>query len=171
MMSIFLLAVVIAVGALPTFYLWAYIHEFSHLFMVKRLVGATESKISIHMPPMRLEDGSWRWARCQWKPVREAQPLERAAISLAPRIPDTLVVIAFPFFGLFPEWVAVLWFLFMGGGAVDFIVGSIGKSEKSDLKKAVTALDVSIWPFRFGAAVLVIYDIVLGCYFAGWLSV
>jgi hypothetical protein len=170
-MNFLAILLVTVIGALPTFYLWAYIHEFSHLWMAKRLVGATETKISIHMPPMRLEDGSWRWARYQWKPDREVKPLERAAISLAPRIPNIVGVVAFPFFGLFNEWVAAFWFLLMGGGAVDFIVGSLGISERSDLKRAVKALDVSIWPFRFGAAVLIIYDIVLGLYFSGWISV
>jgi hypothetical protein len=162
------LLVVTVLGALPAFYLWAYIHEFSHVFMAKRF-GATNTKIDIYMPPKRMDDGTHRWARYQWTKTREVTDKERAALMLAPRIPNLPAIIAFPFFGLFPEWVAAFWFLLMGGGVVDFIAGSIGRSEYSDLRRAAGYLDMSVWPFRLAAAAFVICDIAGGLYFAGWL--
>jgi hypothetical protein len=139
--------------------------------MAKWLAGAANTKVEIFMPPKRLDDGSWRWAQCQWTATKEITDGARAAISLAPRIPDMVAVIAFPFFGLFIVWVAAFWFLLMGGGCVDFIVGSIGKSAKSDLQKAALYLNVSVWPFRFVATMFVLYDILVGLYLAGWFRV
>jgi len=147
MLTLLLLAATCAVGS---FFAWATIHEVSHLWAAKKLVGVSKYKIKPY--PHVHPTAGFRWAGVEYWPEREVEPTESALISLAPRLPGMLATMMCPFtlligalLGLFP---AVMWFIFWGAGVVDFLNGSVGYSEHSDLKKAAKALNISPWVLR-----------------------
>lgn len=140
--------------AIASYFAWTAIHEFSHLFMAKKLVGVNKWKMKLY--PHRAEDGSLRWGAVWYWMDRQPTDKEQAAISLAPRAPDLLAAGLFAAGGLLSGPLAILWFVFWGAGVVDLVNGSIGKSELSDLKRAAKALKKNPWWIRlagFGTAV------------------
>ena len=48
---------------------------------------------------------------------------------------------------------AIFWLIFCSGALVDLLVGSFGISDRSDLKRASAALDISPWWLRVGGIV------------------
>jgi len=140
--------------ALPSFVLWNLIHETSHALFAQRLAGAvTRIKPWPHRVP---PNGSWVFAATYYDSIDKkllALPRRRFWISLAPRIPDAVACLLVPV-GLFLDgpWQAA-WFVLLGAGAVDNIVGIIGASENSDLKKAANAYGWNPWLLRLVTAI------------------
>lgn len=125
------------VSVVAAYFLWCYIHEMSHVLMVKKLVGIQWYKIRL-LPDFK--SGSIRFASCQYLPVRERTDDEIAAISMAPRIPDLIAAFLLPFGALFLGGLLLqFWIIFLGAGVVDLIWGSIGYSPSSDLRTAAAA--------------------------------
>lgn len=143
-MWVFIITAVAA--AFPAYLLWSAIHELSHVGMVATTAGV--KSWSIRLLPHRI-DGRFYWASARWETKRDPTPTEKAYIYLAPRIGGLAAVIMFPFFGAIPDpLVSGLWFAVLGGGIVDLIIGSIGYSEFSDLRRAADAWETSPWALR-----------------------
>ena len=165
MLTLLLFAAACLVGS---FFAWATIHEVSHLWAAKKLVGVSKYKIKPY--PHIHPTAGFRWAGVEYWPERKIEPTESALISLAPRLPDMLAAAMCPLallvgslLGLFP---AVAWFLFWGSGVVDLLQGSMGYSEYSDLRKAAAALNISPWILRSFAIIslpslFLVFDIIL----------
>jgi len=102
--------------------------------MAKKRVGLEWFKLKLYP---HMNEGSLRWAACEYLPKKQPTPEDVALISLAPRIPDLLACWLFILTPLFSGWFAVAWFIFFGAGIIDLINGSIGFSPNSDLQKAV----------------------------------
>jgi hypothetical protein len=134
--------------AIVSYFIWSYIHEMSHVLAAKCTVGVTDYEIKI-FPNKHPVTREWRWASYQCWFKREPTPDEQAIISLAPRIPNFIAVIAFMFATLMNGWLLLIWAIFWGAGLVDLFVGSLGISEHSDLRKAATSLECSPWVLRF----------------------
>jgi len=143
MIAMILVGILLAVAS---YFGWCYIHEMSHILMAKATVGIYTYVLRIF--PHKYPGVGWRWAACQY--VFKTQPTskQRAAISLAPRIPDTIALIMFALTGLFTGWAALIWGICWGAGVIDTITGSLGISEHSDLRVAATRLDKNPWWFR-----------------------
>lgn len=132
--------------AVASYFAWAAIHEFSHLFVAKKFVNVVKWKMKLY--PHKAEDGSWRFAAVWYWMDRNFTPKEQFAVSLAPRLPGLVACVLFPLGALFSGPLYLLWSMFWGGGVVDLLYGSIGVSENSDLKKAARASGKSPWLFR-----------------------
>lgn len=140
------LMVALLLGGVPAFFLWAAIHEFSHLLMVQRLEGLVDWEV--HLLPGMTEKG-WRWSYIRWVSTRTATDKQQGWISLAPRIPDLIAAVAFPFAALIPnDWLMAFASVLVGGGLVDLANGSVGWSPHSDLQKASRAWGISPWLLR-----------------------
>lgn len=139
--------------AILSFFLWATIHELSHLLMAKVLVGATlvDLKVWPHT-----YNGTFYWASIRYDRKREPTRLEDALIHLAPRIPGAAAAVAFPFTALLPSsW---CWFVgvVVGASLFDIGNGSVAWSDGSDGKRAAEALRISAWWIRVVGWVAVI---------------
>lgn len=157
------LAIVGAVGAVPMFLLWSFLHEMLHVVMAEHRVGVRDW--SINLIPHRYK-GSWRWASCTWVPAGEVSERDRVWISLAPRIPDVGAALLFPAFSYLPEWAWAGWFILFGAGLVDLGVGSMGRSEHSDLRRAAESLEISPWWLRLAGWAVLVLSVVVGAVLA-----
>lgn len=141
------LFILLSLVGLVGYFLWTVIHELSHYFMAKVLIGA---KLTSFKPWPHMEEPmgfTWGSVRMVWKNGPTSQ--QDAMIWLAPRIPDFIAAVALPFMTLlplhYPFWVASM---VCACGLVDFGNGSIGWGLWSDSKRAAISLDISVWWFR-----------------------
>jgi len=134
---------------IPTFLFWAWAHEFCHL-LAHKVCGADGTYV-IKVLPHKWRD-KWYFARLHWVqyfiPPGGLTPTQRGFIEIAPRFVDLLAVIALPFAILFPGVLCWMWIVFWGGGIIDLIVGSIGWSERSDLRQGASWFEISPWILR-----------------------
>lgn len=129
--------------ALPTFIVWATVHELAHLvaaIYVRRGQRLTYWRIRPY--PHRTPWG-WVWASVDYEFDGLFHPTvgEAVTVFLAPRAPDLLAVLVLPF-------VPWPWAVLVGGGLVDLAVGSLGIGEHTDLRQAARMLDISPWWLR-----------------------
>lgn len=160
------LYVIVGVVALvPLFFLWSFIHELAHFRMLKRFQPEATAKYRIY--PHVHERLGFVFASVTWENLQ--RPLEgsnRAWVSIAPRIPDTIgACLALGCAWTLSGWPAyVLTFLF-GGSLLDMGYGSIGYNETSDLRRAAKGWGINPWVLRlagWGFAVGVATGIVVG---------
>lgn len=140
------MTVVLLILAVPVLlFVWTCIHELAHLVAAKLIVGADLIEFR---PWPHTGDKGFRWGSVSWFWYREPTAKESAFVSLAPRIPNLVAALLLPVSLLLPyPW---SWIVggFLGAGLVDFLNGSVGKSEHSDLRKASVRLQVSPWLLR-----------------------
>jgi len=135
----------LALYTITLFFVWSYVHEMSHIIAAKKIVGLEWYKIKLW--PHKY-NGSIRWASVTYAFKRKATEYERAVISIAPRIPGAVALIGM-YCGFFMTgWVQIAWMMFWGAGVIDFIYGSIGYSEYSDLRKAARGFGENPWKLR-----------------------
>ena len=131
----------------PTFLLWTAIHELSHLAAAKLTVGVKDFFIDVF--PHK-KQGSFYWSRLVYIPDREPSKKESIFIHLAPRIPDLVAIVLLP---LVPLWfagsplVVASLSVFLLGGVIDGLVGSIGHGDHTDLKSACSG-PFGLWTLR-----------------------
>jgi len=149
--------------ALPTYLLWAYVHELCHVVMADHLVGVRSWSITVI--PHRHE-GSWRWAETNWSWSRDPSPKEYAAIHLAPRIANLIPLLCLPAFSFLPVEIWPSWVVVFGGGLIDLWVGSWGSSGHSDLQRSAKALDISPWVIRAVGWAAIVISVATATFFA-----
>jgi hypothetical protein len=145
----------VALGlALPAYFLWSLLHELSHVAGAKLVVGVMRWDIR---PWPQFQEGRLVWGYATYTLSRTPLQKEEAMILLAPRAADLVGVVGFGLTPLFAGvWLAV-WGVLFGAGLVDLVVGSLGVSPASDLRRASEALGWSPWRLRLAgvaAAVL-----------------
>jgi hypothetical protein len=127
---------------LATFFVWVTIHEYSHLFMLKKLVGVRQYSMKLY--PHR-ENGKFYWGYIYYVADAPVEGKNQFFVSMAPRVPGAVALVAFPFlYNHAPLWLAIL----AAGGVVDWVNGFIGYSPHSDLQKACAAGKVAPWVLR-----------------------
>jgi len=149
--------------------LWAAIHELSHVLMARLLVGISYWEINLIPKLKEAKHFRIQFASCFYIPLKRVNEKQQAAISLAPRIPDVLGAIALPFVSLMPAPTSYFMMVFCGSALVDLFVGSLGMSEKSDLRKAARNIDLSPWTLRLMGACVIIGTVFLTLKNTGWL--
>ena len=116
--------------AIMSYFAWAYIHEYAHLLTAKKLVGVKSYTMRIY--PHNHPRLGFVFASVSYEYKKETITLEqRAWISFAPRIPDALALLIFPF----TYNLDLFWIILIGGGLVDTIRGSFIFSPTSDIKR------------------------------------
>jgi len=133
------------------FFVWAALHELAHGLAAKLLLGRgtiVHYKLYPHFTP----SGRFVFAEASWGSLsaKALEPLVRAKTMLAPRIPDIIGAILFPFTAPldFSVWWSILLAVLAGGALVDLFVGSLGIAPDSDLRAAASTLYRSPWKFR-----------------------
>lgn len=124
----------LALFGLAAFFVWAAIHELSHARAARKL-GATGFRFKLYP---HLSGGRLVFACVSY--TLPAGVLDTVGVHLAPRVPDLVASLLFPLTGFqnYLEWsgwqtaLAVL----AAGGVVDLLVGSLGLSASSDLRRA-----------------------------------
>lgn len=113
-----------------SYFLWAYIHEYAHLYTAKKLVGVKSYTMRLY--PHNHPTLGFVFASVSYEYERDSMSNnERAWISFAPRIPDAISLLIFPFTSEL-DW---FWIILVGGGLVDTIRGSFIFSPTSDIKR------------------------------------
>jgi len=136
----------IAVGlALPAYFLWLLLHEASHLVAVHLSVGL--SSWHIYLWPAKI-DGHWVFGYSTWECKQPTSPEQKGMICLAPRAVDLVGAVGFGLTPLFSGVGFIVWGVLFGAGVVDLIVGSLGISPISDLRKASEVFAWSPWRLR-----------------------
>jgi hypothetical protein len=116
--------------AILSYFVWAYIHEYAHLLTAKKLVGVKSYTMRIY--PHNHPRLGFVFASVSYEYEKETMTLDqRAWISFAPRIPDAIALILFPF----THDLDLFWIILVGGGLVDTIRGSFVFSPTSDIKR------------------------------------
>ena len=149
--------------AVPLFFVWALIHEFSHLIVAKRVgyVKSWHMKLWPH-----ITNGTFRWAAVYYVLYRRLSPHNNVRIAMAPRVPDLIAATALPFAGCFNDPHAItIWLSIWGAGVINFIVGSLGISAQSDLRQAARGLLINAWELRVVAFMLIIPSVILTLFF------
>lgn len=124
--------------ALLSYFLWAYIHEYAHLLIAKKLVGVKSYTMKIY--PHKHPRLGFVFASVSYEYEKETITLDqRAWISFAPRIIDALALIIFPL----THDLDLFWIILVGGGLVDTIRGSFIFSPTSDIKRYCDAWGLS----------------------------
>lgn len=139
-----LVAICAALG-IGSFFLWATIHELSHLVAAKLAADATLIEIKVWP---HFHNDNFYWASIRYERHREASRAGDAFIHLAPRIPDLIGALALPLACLLPSpW---FWFytVVVGAALFDLGNGSIGYCEHADLRRAARAMQISPWWIR-----------------------
>ena len=121
-----------------TYFVWAYIHEYSHLLVARKLVGVKSYEMKLY--PHKSETLGFVFASVSYVFKKQRISLEeRARISFAPRIADSVAIIVFPF----TSDLDLFWIILVGGGLVDTIRGSFIFSPTSDIKRYCDAWGLS----------------------------
>ena len=139
-----------ALAALGTWLAWNVIHEMSHVLMAKALVGLKKWKI---YPYPHKSDGNFYWARTSWQSVDKPTRFQKAAIHLAPRIPNIIFIVLMALACMASSALAIFWLIFCSGALVDLLVGSLGIGKYTDLKIAARQLWISPWWLRVAGLV------------------
>jgi len=133
--------------AVPVYFLWVAIHEFSHLLVIHRTAGVLEWKAKLYP---HVGKSGFRFGAVTHTTKRDIKPDDQVWISFAPRIPNyiagTFLVL---YVGCFENpYVNTAWLVVWGAGLVDLAVGLIGYSSLSDLRREASASDISPWLLR-----------------------
>jgi hypothetical protein len=130
----------------PTYVLWVYLHEISHILAAHCIVGV--KSYSIKMIP-EIINGMIYFGSVKYVTYREPSNTQSGYIQLAPRIFDIASAILLPLtFTVLNVYIKTALIIVLGAGLVDLFVGSIGYSDISDLKQASINLNISPWVFR-----------------------
>ena len=124
---------------IPTYFLWAAIHEYSHVIAYHLLYKVHSYSVKLY-PHKHL--GSFRFAGYSvWLGDPETKE-NKWKTALAPRVMDLVACFFFPFCLLFSGTVQLVLLTLVGGGLVDLFIGSLGIRKQSDLVKASDSLDI-----------------------------
>lgn len=119
----------IVLYAIFTYFLWAYLHEYAHLFVAKSI---TEVKsYTMRLYPHNHPRLGFVWASVSYEIEKTLTPQEQAKVCFAPRILDAIALLLFPF----TADLDLFWVVVVGGGLVDTIRGSFVFSPTSDIKR------------------------------------
>ena len=146
---------------------WTAVHELSHAFAVSRFRQVVEYRFRLY--PHRTDGGRFVFASVQYPYVGVAlDGGEQAAVSLAPRLPNLVALVLAPLGACLP-WptVGCAWSVLLGAALIDLVVGSVGWSVESDLRRAADALEIPGWPLRvtgFSLAAVACCGIILAWY-------
>lgn len=142
-------------------FLWTILHEASHVIAAKSVTDLSDVKWWLY--PHRDEAGNFYFAKVQWNwDASKVSDTENAAVYLAPRLMNIVAAIAFPFAFLLPLAWMIAWIIFWGAGLVDFIVGSMGQSEYSDLRLAAKHMKINPNILRGTGYAIISTSIILG---------
>ena len=75
---------------------------------------------------------------------------------------NLIAVISFVFFSLFPIPWNYIWLIFWGAGLIDLLVGSLGISPYSDLRRAAESLNINPYILRVIGFALITLSIISG---------
>ena len=122
-------------AALGTFFVWAFIHEISHVIAYKRTVGLYGYELFLYP---HIYDNHFYFARVTCCLKRRPSNAEQVIISMAPRLPDAVSAIFLLLVMLSVPRAFYVDFLiiFLLGGVVDLFVGCLGIGSRSDLRVA-----------------------------------
>lgn len=140
------------------FFMWTYIHEYSHLLAVRFTVGEEWHEINI-VP--KIEGTAIRWGYIRYMTKRTPTNSDDFVISLAPRFPNLIALGLLPWATYLPGLLGWVVSLFLLTGLVDFYSGSMGFHEESDLKIAVGHNKRWLWAFRFVGVGLALSSLML----------
>ena len=126
--------------AIPTYFLWATIHELSHVIVYHFMCKVHSWSIKPYPHKYR---GSIRFAGysvwCDSLPDKYVQ----WKYALAPRVMNVLAcLLLLPLTVILTGWIQVVCIVLCAGGVLDLIVGSLGIRRYSDLQIASDSLDL-----------------------------
>lgn len=152
---------VLLVLELPVvWFIWTALHELSHVALAKIFLNVV--KVNYWLYP-HYDNNNFYFARVQYfhDLSKDTTRLQESFIYLAPRVMNLIAAISLVFFSWLPTPWNYVWFIFWGAGLVDFIVGSLGISPYSDLRRAADALQINPYILRIGGFAIIALSIVL----------
>ena len=145
-----------SITAIVTYFAWTWIHEMSHVVVLKKTVGLHDYKLFLY-PHMYFK--RFYWARVRYMPKCKPSGKQQFLISMAPRAADYVGIIILSIIVMCTEpalWSKLL-VIFCFGSVVDLFAGSLGIREKSDIRVAIRAAPaMSIWTWRISQSFIVV---------------
>lgn len=135
-----------AVLVIPCYLLWCAIHEVSHYVAAKYLVGGHSPQFKLY--PHKFK-GHFFFASVRYtRTLFNVPSANNFLVSMAPRLPGLAACLLTGYAAFLNGIPQILWLMFVGAGAVDYLFGLTGRSEHSDLQRAARVMKVSPWVLR-----------------------
>lgn len=117
--------------AIITYFIWAYIHEYAHLFGLKdvRKVKSYKFKLYPHNHP----ELGFVFASVSYDYDEELTEWEKAYVAFMPRIPDYAAVLILPLIHMFYNDVPLFLTVILLGGYVDLLRGTYTRNQTADI--------------------------------------
>lgn len=146
------------ITAIASIFIWNVIHEMSHILMAMIVGNIKDWSIK---PYPHIKNGNFIFAGAEWTWIEPIPNREgKAFVGIAPRIANILAaflsIIGIVLTGMFQ----IIWLILCFAGMVDLIVGSLGISETSDLKKVSSNLEISPWWLRISGFTIAVVSII-----------
>ena len=128
---------VILIAAVPTYFVWAILHECSHLIAAHAIIGITKV-IKFIVWPWKV-DGVLRFGWVQYQLKRKSTKMEMAQVAKSPTIMHDLLFPAIVLTTVFMDHTSTVYrFLTVAlcGGLVDSFVWNLGIRKGTDIQKA-----------------------------------
>lgn len=114
-----------------TYFCWAYIHEYSHLFAMKRIRDVKSYNFRLY--PHKHEELGFVFASVSYEYKPKLDEREWAYVSFAPRIADYVSVFIFIFLYMFLGELPQVLSVILLGGCIDLLRGSYIRNETADI--------------------------------------
>jgi hypothetical protein len=137
----------------------SYLHEMSHLCATKFLVGVDKYKIKPY--PHKNQELGFVWASIKIKRINIATNFQNGLIFFSPRFANILFCLIIAFVYLQGFELSIYFKIFLGGGMVDLLTGSLGVSESSDLKRYCKSWNLNPWQPRLVGCMLSIFFLII----------
>lgn len=129
-----------------TYFVWAYVHEYSHLLVLKHFKHVKSYTIKVY--PHYSPSLGFVFAEVSYDYDGTLTEYELGVVSIAPRVADLLAVILLAL-GTWDVYLLIL----LGGGVVDLLRGSYSRHPESDINRYCRAFK---WDVRAVTCIQVI---------------
>lgn len=122
---------IIILYAIITYFVWAYIHEYAHLFALRNIRHV--KSYSFRLYPHKHPQLGFVFASVSYDYDDDLDDKELAYVSFMPRIPDYIAVLILPLIHMFFNNVPLFLTAILLGGYIDLLRGSYSRNETADI--------------------------------------
>ena len=140
-----------------SYFFYEYIHEYMHLFITKSTVGVDKYRIKVY-PHIDSKLG-FVWASVWTVRSSVATKFQNGMIYFAPRFANIFFIILIICLQKFE--LSIYWKIFLASSMIDLFVGSLGVSERSDLRMYSKYWNLNPWIPRLVGLALAIFSLII----------
>lgn len=116
-----------------SYFCWAYIHEYCHLYALKQIRNVKSYKFRLY--PHNHDELGFVFASVSYNYDKVLSKKEWAYVSFAPRIANYVAVFSFAFACMFVNIIPEMYAVFMLCCSVDLLRGSYSRNKTADIER------------------------------------